>query len=412
MEKMLLLCYYNNNHMASVHKHPQSKYYSAFFRDSSGRQLARSTKQTNKSKALVTALEFERIARDGMAPVKAALLKLGDDLSERLGQGRMDDASIAEEFERAIASASGRAASTKERYEQIKKEFLLFLGSVVMARPLSTLTASDVDGYRLSRLKKGLSGKSVNFELKFLRSVLKRALVAGRIPRNVAAEIPFEKENKAQKAAFSLEQIRALLAACKGFKKERGDDWRGAVLVAFYTGARLSDVANLKSGDLLLDATPPILEYFEKKKTDSGKVRRHLHPALLEFFLSRPSSDDPMSPLFPGLAGRKTGGAHGLSSEFVELMDAAGIERRAIREGKRVGGKGARTIYDLSEHSLRHSASTELAEAGVSEDVRMAAIGHESRSINRGYTHARKAVEEAVKKMPSVTSPVEKEEAP
>jgi integrase len=339
------------------------------------------------------ALEYERLVRGGETPTIAALMKLGKDLMKRMGE-RVDDCTIEEEFGGYLGTIGGKSESTRERYEQIVREFLAFLGKRKESM-LTALTAADIEGYKTARLKKGLSGKSMNFELKFLRSVLKRAMVAQRILGNPALQVGFEQEHSASREDFTPSQVTALLRACKGFKKEKGADWYGVVLTAYYTGARLSDAANLRSGNMQLDADRPILEYTEKKKRNSAKVKRYLHEELAEYLLTLPSSDDPKSYLFPKLAERVTGGAHGLSSEFIELMDAAGIERRVIREGKR-------KIYNLSEHSLRHACVSQLQAAGVPEDLRMQIVGHESKAVARNYAHSREAAAKGVALIPKV----------
>jgi integrase len=170
-------------------------------------------------------------------------------------------------------------------------------------------------------------------------------------------------------------------------------------LVAFYTGARLSDVANLKWANL--DLQKRLLFYSEKKKRFQSEIRVPLHEELEDHLLSLEAPDDPEASLFSGLAGRETGGANGLSREFVALMDAAGIERRMIRKGSGVG----RDIYDLGEHSFRHSFNTHLMRAGVPEDLRQRLCGHESKEVSRRYTH--KEVEDlraSVAKLPAVSA--------
>ncbi len=337
------------------------------------------------------ALEFERAAR-GVHSSAAALFKVGKEMLERMGE-RVEDPTIHEEFTSFLANLANKSAGTRERYQQIVRLFLEHLGKGT-SRKLISLSAADVEGYKVARLGAGLSGKSVNFELKFLRSVLKRAMVAQRIPSNPASLVSFEVEHSASREDFTPEQITALLRGCKGFK--RGDEWRGVVLVAYYTGARLTDAANLRAGALHLSGARPFLEYVEKKKERAGlKVKRYMSEELQDFFLSLPSSDDPQSFVFPNLAGRKTGGEHGLSREFIRLMEEAGIERRVIREGRR-------KIYNLSEHSLRHACVSQLQAAGVPEDLRMLVVGHESKEVHRNYAHAREAVAEAVLKLPRV----------
>jgi len=384
--------------MASVIKDPRSSFWSARYRDLAGKEFTRSTKQKTKAKALEVAFTMERMAR-GEVPTMGALIKAGRDLIDRLGQ-TLDAPTIGEEFKAYLTKLDGekKSASTKERYRQILEEFLSHLGKS-KERKLTSLSAGDIEKFKAGQNAKGLSGKSVNIKLKLLRSILKKAADAGRIERNPALLVDNEKAEGAGREDFTPAQISAMLRASEGFKKAKGKDWKGLVAVCFYTGCRLSDAANLTAGDVHLNADEPFLQYQEKKKPSAPKVKRSLHPDLQAYFLNRESSDDPTAPLFPTLAGRGTGGANGLSREFIALMEAAGIERRAIREGSANGG---RAIYNLSEHSLRHSTVSQLMAAGVDEGLRMAVIGHEDKDVHRGYSHARTAAHQAVAKLPSV----------
>ena len=86
--------------------------------------------------------------------------------------------------------------------------------------------------------------------------------------------------------------------------------------------------------------------------------------------------------LFPSLAGKGTGGAHGLSGRFTAIMERAGIEgkiRRVVENG--------RGISSLSFHSLRHSFTSALANAGIAEEVRMKLTGHSTRDVHAKYSH-------------------------
>ena len=49
--------------MAELRKHPKSKFWSARFYDAFGKQLTRSTRETDKKKALKIALAFEEAAQ-------------------------------------------------------------------------------------------------------------------------------------------------------------------------------------------------------------------------------------------------------------------------------------------------------------------------------------------------------------
>jgi hypothetical protein len=131
--------------MAYLRKSALSPYWIACYRDAEGRQLNRSTKQTGKAQAFQVAFEFERLARNA-APTMAAIIKVGKDLLERLGQSH-GDPTIEEEF-LDYQALGDRSDSTKERYKQITDEFLAHLGKA-KARKLSALTAGEVESFKL-----------------------------------------------------------------------------------------------------------------------------------------------------------------------------------------------------------------------------------------------------------------------
>ena len=71
--------------MASVHKRPRSRYFHAAFRDHQGRLIMRSTKVTDRAKALTITLEWERLAKNADELVEAQALKVISGLMERVG---------------------------------------------------------------------------------------------------------------------------------------------------------------------------------------------------------------------------------------------------------------------------------------------------------------------------------------
>jgi integrase len=382
--------------MASVIKDKRSSYWWARYRDSAGREFTRSTKQKQKARALEVAFTMERMAR-GEVPTMGALIKAGREMIERLGQ-TLDAPSVAEEFRGYLETLDGskKSTSTKTEYRAIVKEFMDHLGKW-RDKKLTSLTAGDIEKFKAGQNAKGLSAKRVTLKLKLIRSILKKATDAGRIEKNPALLVSYEEGEGAGREDFNPSQIKALLRASKGFKKDKGQDWHGLVCVCYYTGARLSDAANLRAGDVHLNDTEPFLQFMEKKR--KKLVKRSLHPDLQAYFIGREAGDDPKAFLFPTLAGRGTGGANGLSREFIGLMEAAGIERRLLREGSKGGG---RAVYNLSEHSLRHATVSQLLEAGVDEGLRMSVVGHDDKDVHRNYSHARTAAHAAVAKLPSV----------
>jgi integrase len=134
---------------------------------------------------------------------------------------------------------------------------------------------------------------------------------------------------------------------------------------------------------------------FEQSKTGRELVSV-IHEALADYLLSLPAAESDDAFLFPSLAQRPTSN---LSKEFRDLITRARIEQRVIR--KRT--KGGRIVHALSFHSLRHSFTSLLANAGVSEERRMALTGHTTRDVHRTYTHHElEALRDAVALLPRI----------
>ena len=83
----------------------------------------------------------------------------------------------------------------------------------------------------------------------------------------------------------------------------------------------------------------------------------------------------------PNLVKRITGGRNGLSGAFKRIVIRAGIDPGIVP------GKGMKRFTKRTFHSLRHSFTSALANAGISEEVRMKLTGHSSKPVHHGYTH-------------------------
>jgi len=69
--------------------------------------------------------------------------------------------------------------------------------------------------------------------------------------------------------------------------------------------------------------------------------------------------------------------------QFKRLMQRADVRGKMLRQGSGAG----RTTFSLSFHSLRHSFTSAMTAAGVSEEVRMMLTGHTTKSAHRVYSH-------------------------
>jgi len=103
----------------------------------------------------------------------------------------------------------------------------------------------------------------------------------------------------------------------------------------------------------------------------------------------------------------KASGSGTLSRQFYEILATAGLAKaksHKVVKGKGKGRDTRRTTGGLSFHCLRHTATSLLKNAGVSDAVAMEIIGHDTEAISRVYTHIEKgALRKAMNAMPDIT---------
>jgi integrase len=363
--------------MASLWKHPQSKYWTACYTAADGTQLKRSTKETDKRKARIIAEAWERVeslGRDGLLTSEEQLRRVIEQSFERLTGRKAENLTVRDWLSRWIKGEAGAVAgSTLGRYQQIVSAFLSFLGTRAELR-LEAITTEDFIRYRDQLLKEGRTPRTVNVTI---RKILKRPFTAavneGLITRNPISSIRHLLDVSVEKGVFTPEEIARLLVVADC-------DWRGLIMAGYFTGGRLGDLARLTWQSIDL-AERSIM--FTQKKT-GAKIKVPIHHELLDLLLSRSVPDDGRKPLFPTLYKKPGPGKSGLSMAFKRIMERAGIDDGIARERL---GKAGRSVSRLSFHSLRHSFTSALANAGVPPELRQKLTGHADDKSHQIYSH-------------------------
>ena len=370
--------------MASIWKHPNSPFWTACYTDEAGQRRKRSTKQTDRRLAFKDAQEFEEAAKKARAHelTRAAATEILNNLMERTMGEALDTRSTRQHFADYVASleARGTRAGTLKRYRPIFEGFLAHLGEARSSARLASVTAHEIEAFRDGELKAGKTAATADFALKVLNGVFKDAHRKAVILHNpVQAVEPLASAISEERRPFTDPQVQLLLAVAN-------KEWQGMVLLAYHTGIRLNDAANLtwqniENGKLLR---------FREKKTAHRKKRASeretvvaLAHDLTEYLASLPRPKAKDAPLFPSLHGKKSGSAGGLSNTFASLLDKAGIDREQGDEKK---GKGRR-FSALSFHSLRHTMISRLANSDAPEAVTKAMSGHSTDEAHRRYVH-------------------------
>ena len=404
--------------MASVFKRKNSKYWQCTFTSVDGRRVYRSTGKIRKGKARDVAAELDPSAQQEQRALLAVIeestaLALKGKLTLDAARDMLDwlmrlsgaeaglEIPTVKEWLSSWASGQKQTkkAGTAQRYKGIVDGFLNFLDPTKHDAPLHALTPGDFMRYRNRQKAEGFSPSTINLTLKVLRAPLSRAAKFGYIQTSPASAVDTLPQSPSRKEAFTREQVSALTEACRIFiKASRTErerrlyrDWEAAVLLAYYTGQRQSDIANLQWDSVDLEAETIT---FNQIKSDK-RVTIPLHPEVLAKlrFLPRENVN-----VLPTLAGKTSSRRNGLSGMFAGLMKEAMTEPKTAK----AQGKG-HSQNSLTFHSLRHAFNSHLADLGVPQELRKSLTGHASTKVNDIYTHLGLAtLREAVQKLECV----------
>jgi len=364
----------------------RSPYWICCYTAADGRRLKKSTKQRERKKALEVCLALERaesMAKQGTFTEARARELVGEVLQRTSGES-LSFFTVEQWFQHWIqGKVESKAGRTGERYRQIADEFLEFLGGRAKIN-IAAITPKDILSFRKTRSAKGLAASTVNLDVKILGGAFNAARRQAYIPTNPCTAVEPLPFATSEKDIFAPAHIRALLDAAVAREHGRlifdaGEDWRGAILFAFYSGARLQDVANTRWE--AIDLPRKLITYTPRKT--GGRVVVPIHPELEAYLLGLSAPDSGKTFLFPKLAGGDTGGRTGLSRTFSRIMARAKIAGSITRAATKQG----RTVRSLSFHSLRHSFNSAMANAGVAEELRMKLSGHTTREVHANYTH-------------------------
>ena len=287
--------------------------------------------------------------------------------------------------------------NTHEKYSNVVDKFRAALGAKAK-RDITSVTAADIMKFR-DELAQRLSPGTVNVALKIIRSAFGQARRDGLVDVNEAERVTTLKRraDSFERRPFTLEELKRIIEAAD-------KEWRGMILFGLYTGQRLGDLAALTWANLDLQRQ-------ELRLVTEKTTRRQIVPLalpLVRYVATLPSSDAPDAPLFPRAHATvaRLGRASQLSNQFGDLLASVGLAKKKSHHADPKTSKGRssrRQLNPLSFHSLRHTATSLLKRAGVSDAVAMEFIGHDSKTVSQQYTHIDAAtLKTAVAKMPDI----------
>lgn len=353
--------------MATLRRKKGTQNWLACYTDHTGKRVQKTTGTANKREAQ----------------------KLADKMEEESGIEPPAPAVTAASWVESWIAANNGALSDSSflAYSHRTNHFLKWLGARSSA-PLPSITKADIIAYRTDLLKQ-IAPSTVNLGVKILRMMFEAARREKVIPENPAADLKTLKhEGKVDRRPFTMAELQALLKVAEG-------EWRSMILFGVYTGQRLNDIALLTWSNIDTEGREV---RFRAKKTGrfmaiplAGPLTRHLAA------LPRPA--DGSKHIHPDSAAAVLVGAtrpsSTLSNRFRALMAVAGLVKKQPHRKSKHGRESRREMRDLVFHSLRHTATSMMKNAGISEAVVMDIIGHDSPAVSAMYTHIDSAAKRA-----------------
>ena len=266
---------------------------------------------------------------------------------------------------------------------------LLAFAEVTISKAPTRLTLDDLNadlilGFldHLER-ERGNSVRSRNARLAAIRSFLKYAAhqdltALGTIERTLA--IPQKRYDKTVLGFLTRPEMEAVIAA-PDRTSWVGQRDRAMFTMLYNTGARVSEILDLRIGNVVLDVSPVVHLQGKGRKRRSTPLWKPT-ASTIRHWLSQLSKAGEADYLFPNSAGGR------LSRSAVTQRLALSVER-ATRQCPQLAGR------TISPHTIRHTTAMHLLQSGVDITVIALWLGHEDTSTTHIYLEADLAMKEA-----------------
>jgi integrase len=401
--------------MASIHKDGNKPHWFCHFYDPEGYRRKRTTGTDNARIARTVCVTVERasiLARQsklsnekalkliretcgaieethGKLPANRAHDVLQASIEEfvKIAGGKLTTYTVRSWLDTWLAGRTDASKATLVEYRRVIDLFLAFLGARA-DRSLTTLQPKQVEDFK-EHVAKRVSPSTVNKAVKVLKASFNNAVAKRQLEFSPAEHVQPVQVEESNRRPFTREELKKLLAVAD-------PEWITMVLIAFYTGLRLRDCANLTWQNVELHTG--IINVLTEK-TGRRQVLPIAEP--LARHLDKLAGDNPDAPLCPTLQGKN---AAWLSAQFYNAMVEAGIAAERNHRGTGKGRDARRQTGRVSFHSLRYNTTSALKSEGVSDAVAMDIVGHETASVSRNYTKIDDSTKRAaINKLPDIT---------
>jgi len=348
----------------------------ARFRNAKGKRVSCSTKQTDKKKAQEILVKWEATARGELnaTQVQRAMANIYHEATGSTAATFTIREYLNEWCENKAARGALRAA---EKYRQIVREFLSFIGNRA-DQPLRQLAETDLSSFVLAAGKQ-VRARTANNKLTLIAAALRDAWAENLLPDDICKrlkKIKLTEQEPMKRLPFTQEQVNTIINAAEG-------EWKGIATLGAYTGQRLGDIVSWRWSNVDVSVIA-----FISRKT-KRRMRVPIHPIAAEWLTAnrqQNSNDEPLFPIANAKFEKHNGNGARLSDEFYSLLTSLKYAQKRTHKSIGKGRNSKRAFNPLSFHSFRHFLTSQLHRFAVAPAIVRDIIGHESEAVHRIYT--------------------------
>jgi len=272
------------------------------------------------------------------------------------------------------------------------KRSLKFYEEFTKNPPINELTREQGDGFRswLQAPERNTASKTARDRLVWLKSLLKYSQVdLGLLQRHPWEGIDIKTTPTHKRRPWDASELKTLFGQALHKSYSFPKDWRSGAdaaywipLLGLFTGARLSELVQLRVKDICTEAHIPVISItdecnHQRVKTPSSIRKIPIHRELirlgfLDYVFDLKTKEEEL--LWSGLAMRKDKPGGYFSNWFGEYRRSIGLSQ----------------YPDF--HCFRHTVRSQLAEADISEAIIDSILGHQIKGSTGAKVYSHKTV--------------------
>ena len=262
-------------------------------------------------------------------------------------------------------------AKTQYEWTRVIRELEKFLEH----KDAHRLTPDDLIRWKQVMVAAGLKPKTIQAaKLSPVRAILQWGVQNRLLPSNPADGVSLDARTKAsdRKRGFTDEEAKVILRAAL---KANDDVRRWVPWIGAYTGARISEICQLRSEDIAEVEGIWCIKFLPEAgslKTAGSERIVPVHPALMKGGLLEFSRKIKSGPLFKELSPDKFGNRGGNGTKMI---------------GRFVRDLGLKDPRLSPSHSWRHRIKTLGRKHGLAPDLMNAITGHQPETVGDSYGH-------------------------